>query len=173
MTGLQLDAMDAKLIDVFRNFRTCEFTTLAKDGTPVSWPIEPYFQADKGRFLLTTTIGLPYKVFNIRRNPHVSLLFSYPIGSSLVDAPAVLVQGTATAPDEIYTNYESIWTEMRTIASRQTMGNQLTSNAIMRYLFDWFAMRLLMYVTPVRIVWWERGDFSCPPMEVEVNHVVG
>jgi hypothetical protein len=54
-------------------FRTCEFITLAKDGTSVTWPTLPFFQPTTGRFLITISIGLPNKVSNIRRNPRVSL----------------------------------------------------------------------------------------------------
>ena len=76
---------------VFEEFRTCEFSTLARDGTPITWPTLPFYQAASGTFLISTSIGLPQKAFNIRRNPTVSMLFSDPTGSSLVDPPAVLV----------------------------------------------------------------------------------
>lgn len=46
---------------------------------------------DDGRFLLCTSIGLPQKVFNIRRNPKVSLLFSEPTGSDVTVPDAVLI----------------------------------------------------------------------------------
>lgn len=163
--------LPAELVEAFHKYRTCELTTLGKDGKPVTWPIEQYYQVEKGRFLLTTPIGLHQKVFNIRRNPHVSMLFSYPVGSGLVDPPAVLIQGTATAPDEILSDYEEVWTELRTLLSRQTLATTLSSNALFRRVFDWFFMRLLIYVTPVRVLVWEHGDFSCPPMEVEVSYV--
>src|SRR3954467_12122106 len=90
---------------VFRNFRTCEFTTLAKDGTPITWPTLPFYQADQGQFVITTSIGLPHKAFNVRRNGHVSLLFSEPKASGLTNPPAVLVQGDAVAPDNILTTF--------------------------------------------------------------------
>ena len=67
--------------EVFREFWTCELTTLAKDGTPVTWPVAFFFRPERGRFLISVTIGLPQKVFNIRRNPKVSLLFSNPTAS--------------------------------------------------------------------------------------------
>ncbi len=38
---------------------------------------------ETGKFLLTTSVALPVKAFNIRRDPHVALLFSDPTGSGL------------------------------------------------------------------------------------------
>ena len=69
---------------VVREFRTCEFATLAKDGTPIVWPTALLYRPKTGQFLVTTSIGLPQKAFNARRNPRVSLLFSNPTASGLV-----------------------------------------------------------------------------------------
>lgn len=76
---------------VFREFCTCEFSTLARDpdhlayGDPVT--------ARGAHFVLTISIGMPQKAFNIRCDPRVSLLFSDPTASGLRRPPAVLVQG--------------------------------------------------------------------------------
>lgn len=61
---------------VFREFRTCEMSTLARDGGPITWPTLPFWRPEEARFLITTSIGLPHKAFNVRRSPRVSLLFS-------------------------------------------------------------------------------------------------
>ena len=87
--------------DVFEQFRTCELSTLARDGTPITWPTLPFWRSDEKRFRITTSIGLAQKAFNVRRNPRVSGLFSDPTASGLENPPAVLVQGDAEAPDEI------------------------------------------------------------------------
>lgn len=151
---------------VFREFRSCELSTFAKDGTPITWPTEPFYQAANGRFQITTSIGLAQKVYNIRRNPHVSLLFSDPTGSGLVNPPAILVQGTAHAPDEVITTFSGELEEgMRLAFKRQPAGEFYSSNPLTRYLFDWYYMRLMIIITPRRILWWERGDFSQPPHE--------
>ncbi len=155
---------------VFREFRTCEMSTLAKDGTPITWPITPFWKPDEGRFLVTTSIGLPQKAFNVRRNPRVSLLFSNPTGSGLGDPPAVLVQGDAEAPDEIVTSKE-LEEELEELYRRQPASGAYGSNPLMRYLFDWYYMRLVIHVTPRRILWWPGGDHGQTPRKLEVNHV--
>src|SRR5690348_12211437 len=104
---------------VFSAFRTCEFSTLARDGTPITWPTLPFYDEAKGQFLVTTSIGLPQKVFNVRRNPRVALLFSDPTASGLDAPPAVLVQGDARAPDEVVTSLRGSEDALRLIFERQ------------------------------------------------------
>ena len=82
---------------VFREFRTCEFSTMAKDGTPITWPVATLLLREKRQLYMATSIGLPQKAFNIRRDSRVSMLFSDPTGSDLIDPPAVLVQGDAVS----------------------------------------------------------------------------
>jgi Pyridoxamine 5'-phosphate oxidase len=157
---------------VFRHFLTCELSTCSMDGTPVTWPIEPYYQAEQGQFLVTTSIGLAQKAFNIRRNPNVSLLFSNSTGSGLSDPPAVLVQGVASASDEIYADFEGELREFANVAFQRQPAAQLYSgNPLTRYLFDWYYMRLTIHVVPRRILWWDHADFSLKPDEMEVCYV--
>lgn len=155
---------------VIREFRTCEFSTFAKDGTPITWPIAP-FLFDSGSFVITCSIGISQKVFHVRRNPKVAMLFSDPTGSGLDNPPAVLVRGDATAPDKIITTTVGFEKQFGTICRRQPASELYSSNPLSRYLFDWYYMRLLIYVKPRQVIWWEHGDFSCAPHELEVQNV--
>ena len=157
---------------VLREFRACEFTTLSKDGTPTTWPTSAWYEPGAMRFLITTSIGLPQKAFNVRRNPRVALLFSDPTGSGLTSPPAVLVQGEAIAPDKVVSSpkgLEDYWRD--TIFRRQPATEALSRNPVMRRLMDWYYMRLLIWVTPRRILWWPERDFTRPAQEVEVPNV--
>lgn len=160
-------------LDIVRNYRTCELTTLNKDGTPTTWPLCARL-LDDGRFLLTTSIGLPHKAFNIRRNPRVSLLFSEPTGSGVQSPGAVLVQGTATAEDRIVTDMGSI-PELgdyfvENIFARQPAG-KFMSSWLGRRLFWPYYMRILLYVTPERVHHWPSRDFAAEPRALELSHV--
>jgi len=86
---------------VVREFRSCELSTFARDGTPVTWPTMPFFEPDRQRFLITSSVGLAQKALNIRRDGRVAMLFSDPTGSGLVRPPAVLIQGDAESPEEL------------------------------------------------------------------------
>jgi hypothetical protein len=139
-------------------FRTCEFSTLAKDGTPITWPTLPFYDEEQGRFLVTTSIGVPQKVFNVRRSPRVALLFSDPTASGLDAPPAALVQGDASAPDRVVTDMRGFENALRQVFERQPASAMYSSNVLVRALFDWYYMRLLISVTPDRMFWWPHGD---------------
>lgn len=128
-------------------YRTCEFATLAKDGTPIAWPTSGLVRPD-GTILLTTSLAYPQKAFNVRRDPRVALLFSDPTGSGLEDPEQILITGTASCPDELHTtpsgDLADFW---RMILTRQPKsGAYLDWPATM--LTDFYFMRLLIDVTP-------------------------
>jgi hypothetical protein len=156
---------------VFQNVRTCEFTTLARDDTPITWPTVALYEPAQGRFVITTSIGLPYKAYNVRRTRRVAMLYSDPTGSGLVAPPAVLVQGEATCPDQIFTQSDELDELGRLMMVRQPVSARYSANPLARRLSDWYLMRLLIHITPRRIRWWPHGDFSRPALELEVDHV--
>ena len=143
--------LPAEVANTIREFRTCEFTTLAKDGTPITWPTLPFYDPAAGQFIVTTSIALPQKVFNIRRDGRVSLLFSEPRASGLPSPPAVLVQGDAVAPDEIVTSIKGTEPALTMVFQRQP-GSAIYSSLPMRWLADWYYMRLIMTITPRQIM---------------------
>jgi hypothetical protein len=100
---------------VFQEFYTCELSTYSKNGCPTTWPTLPSYLAARGQFIILTSVGLPQKVYNIRRNPRVSILFSNPTGSGLARPPAVLVQGDARVADQIYTRLDQFEPEIRAL----------------------------------------------------------
>jgi hypothetical protein len=157
--------------DVFEEFRTCEMSTLARDGTPITWPTLPFWYSDKKRFTITTSIALAQKALNVRRNPRVSLLFSNPTASGLENPPAVLVQGDAEAPDEIETSVAGFEDELRKASLRQPASRAYGNDPLTRYFMDWYFMRLMIYVKPRRILWWPGADFWQDPFELRMDGV--
>jgi len=138
------------LASVVDAYRTCEFLTVSRSGLPIAWPTISVRRPD-GTFVISTSIGLPQKAFNVRRNPAVALLFSDPTASGLDGAPAVLVQGTATCPDEIVTSVlraRDLWLR---ILERQPGSRSNTGSAVSRWLMDFYYMRLLITITPTSV----------------------
>ena len=156
--------------EVLGRFRTCEFSTMARSGTPIAWPVSALWRPAEGRFVLTTSVGLAQKALNVRREPKVSLLFSDPTASGLERPAAVLVQGDAEAPDEVKTSPEGFEDYWRRLFERQPSGGMYGANALARYLFDWYYMRIYLFVRPRRVLWWPEGDFRRPPKRLEVDH---
>src|SRR3954452_17383105 len=93
-------ALPAELVPLVEDYRACEFVTVNRNGTAIAWPTIPLYNRAAGTFPVTTSIGYPTKAFNIRRNPHVAMLFSDPTGSGRRAALRVLMQGIPTCPDE-------------------------------------------------------------------------
>jgi Pyridoxamine 5'-phosphate oxidase len=115
---------------VFCEVRTCEFTTLAKDNTPITWPTVALYEPTQGRFVITTSIGLPHKAYNVRRTPKVALLYSDPTGSGLAAPPVVLVQGHATCPDQIVTQSEELDALGRLLMVRQPVSAKYAASPL-------------------------------------------
>ncbi len=155
-------SLPPEVLAVFDCFRTVEFTTIAKDGTPITWPVTALYEADSGTFVTATSIGLPNKAFHIRRNPRVALLFSEPKASGLTSPPAVLVQGEAQVDERVTTlaGLEALWEKIYRFQPAAQMTSRFAPG---RYLMDWYYMRLRIRTVPRRIVWWPNGDFSRAP----------
>jgi hypothetical protein len=157
---------------VLRGFYTCEFTTVSRDGQPMTWPSVPYYNPETGKIVCAVSIAFAAKAYNARRHPQVSLLFSDPTGSQLSDPPAVLVQGDAQV-EEVLEYGPDIIGLFNTVAIRQPDSRRFTTNPIVRRLFVWYLFqRLSLTVTPRRILVWPKGDFASEPTLIEPAHVV-
>jgi len=159
-------------LNIIDRYFTCELTTLSRDGSPSTWPVTPRLLSD-GRLLTTTSIGMPQKAYNIRRNPKVGLLFSEPTGSGVAQPGAVLIQGDATAEDRIVTDVSTdadVAALMETVARRQPAGNIWSTWVGRRVMWPYY-VRLLIYVMPRRAFYWPTRDFTQAPQELELSEV--
>jgi hypothetical protein len=153
---------------VFREFRTCELTTVSRVGQPLTWPAEPFYRADAGELIVTASIAFPVKAYNARRNPKVALLLSDPTGSGLTDPPAVLVQGDATV-EELTGDPPWTYEMFKESVRRQPRTRGFVANPVARSLFEFQFQRLALHVQPRRILAWAGRDFSREPTEVLGN----
>jgi hypothetical protein len=167
--------LPSEIVDVVGSFLTAEMSTFARDGTPITWPVLTSLEPKSGRLVVATSIGLPQKALNLRRNPKVGLLYSDPTGSGLADPPQVSILGEAYVYDRVFASLSEI--PDRAIAEvfandaidllrRQPSVAMYTRNPLARYLMDWYFLRLLIVVEPRRISW-GHGD----PSTWETIHV--
>jgi hypothetical protein len=131
-------------------YRTCEFLTVSRSGVPIAWPTVGAHNSD-GTFTITTSIGLPQKAFNVRRNPLVAVLFSDPTGSGLQETPQVLIQGAAVCPDEVVTSVLRARKVWLLIFERQPESRAYSANPVSRWFMDFYYMRLLITITPTAV----------------------
>ncbi|KUN86446.1 pyridoxamine 5'-phosphate oxidase family protein [Streptomyces griseoruber] len=142
--------LDSAPLDVLDAYRTCEFVTLAKDGTPLVWPTAVRRRPD-GTLLLSTSLAFAQKALNIRRDGRVALLFSDPTGSGLGSAPEVFVGGRAECPDEIRTGPQGAEDYWRMLFERQPHSRAYVSLPLRR-MMAWYYLRLLITVTPEQVL---------------------
>lgn len=144
MPRSQLPGDLAALVDPYL---TCEFATITKAGVPIAWPTVTLYDKTNGTFTVTTSIALPVKAINVRRDPRVSLLFSDPTGSGSDALPQVLVRGRAHSPDEVRTGPAGLEDYWSRLYQRQPAGRIYGANAVTRRLMDWYYLRLVITVT--------------------------
>lgn len=163
-------SVGASVVDIIDNYRTCELTTLSRDGLPRTVPVAPLL-LDDGRLFFATSIGLPQKAFNIRRDPRVSMLFSDPTGSGISEPGAILIQGDATAEDRVIGDIAAVPELKRAVelvSARQPSGAFMSSR-IGRAIFPAWYLRILIYVTPRRALFWPTRDFTSAPEVLDVE----
>lgn len=149
-----LDSVVAQTIDAYR---TCEFATLTRDGTPIAWPTAT-LRRDDGTFLVTACVAFAQKALNVRRDSRVALLFSDPTGSGLDGAEQVLVSGTAVCSEEIVTSPSGDEAYWSMLFDRQPDSRRYVDLPA-RWLMDWYYLRLMITVTPTDIT-------TRPPLSV-------
>ncbi|WP_020140846.1 pyridoxamine 5'-phosphate oxidase family protein [Streptomyces sp. 351MFTsu5.1] len=142
-----LDSAPTAVLDAYR---TCEFVTLGRDGTPLAWPTAVLRRED-GTLVLTTSLAFAQKALNVRRDDRVALLFSDPTGSGLADAPHLFVGGRAECPDDIRTGPQDLEDYWRTLFERQPHSRAYLAWP-MRRLMDWYYLRLVITVTPEQLI---------------------
>ncbi|MEU6275703.1 pyridoxamine 5'-phosphate oxidase family protein [Streptomyces populi] len=142
--------LDSAPLDVLDAYRTCEFATLGRDGTPLAWPTAARRRPD-GTLLLSTSLAFAQKALNIRRDGRVALLFSDPTGSGLKEPRQIFVGGRAECPDEIMTGPRGAEDYWRMLFERQPHSRSYVLPPLRRVM-DWYYLRLLITVTPDRVV---------------------
>ncbi|HSD25067.1 MAG TPA: pyridoxamine 5'-phosphate oxidase family protein [Solirubrobacterales bacterium] len=147
--------------DAFGRFITCEFTTVAPNKQPITWPVTPYYDQGGATIDVTTGLGYPKKADDAQAHPSVSLLFSDPTGSGVESGIAVLVQGTATIDDaDLKANAERY---LRESGEKLPATKKMHPPKPLRGLFNWYYARLYIRVRPERVFVWPSGDVTDEP----------
>jgi hypothetical protein len=155
-----------EVVETFREFRTAEMTTISRRGEPITWPVATSFEEEPRTFIVTTSIGLPTKASNLRRDRRVGLLFSDPTASGLRSPATVMVQGLAAVADEVVAveGLEDYW---KTLWVRQPMSKLYSLPAVRRFS-DYYYMRIVMTIRPTRIVWWPSANYGDVSQEIRL-----
>lgn len=141
-------------------FITTEYASLDRGGAPITWPVTPYL-GENGRSVdVTTGLTYPLKAERARRNPKVSLSFSQPLGSRLVDPATFVIHGLATVRDaDLRANSARYLAE---VAAHLPEAFDSIPTVMLRRM-AWYWARIWIEVTPVRVLWWRGGNLDQPP----------
>lgn len=156
--------MDAALT----GYKTAEVSTVSRHGAPSTAPLSVIYRPERGRFLTTSAVAFPQKVFNLKRDPTISLLYSYPVGTRFDrHAPVVLVQGVAHVRDDLVTNRPQFEATAPEWVRRQPGFGTIWHSGRWRWLYRYYLIRVFVTITPSRIMGWEQGDLTGVPTVIE------
>ena len=147
---------------VFDRFVTTEYTTIDRNGQPITWPVTPYHSRDDGTIDVTTGLGYPKKADDAASNPRVALLFSDPTGCGLDDPPTVLVQGIADVDDRDLEHNRERYT--RESAEKLPAIQATAPPKPLQRFFTWYYTRIYVHVRPERVYVWRGGTDPEPEL---------
>lgn len=119
----------------------------ADGDRPQTFPLSPFYDPDRGTVIVTSPPAFSGKVEAVRENPHVSLLFYG------VDDPFVLHGRGRIRDDDLEANAEYVQELIQSEPpSPKQAGFSKTSSLLDsrfgRFLFGWYALRIVVEVTP-------------------------
>jgi hypothetical protein len=154
-------------LDIINSYRVAEFVTLARDGSPVCWPLAPDFKG--GRLIFSTGYVYPVKARNAQRNPRVAALFSDPTASGRSDNdPFVLVQGLAEVYDQdMQRNTERYVDQL--LSKGPAMLRLILHIPVLRQGMVGYVARIWIEVLPQQEYLWARSQIPPEPLRIAIR----
>ena len=148
-----LGELPQPVIELLRSASVSQYVTISAAGFPIDTPVL-FFPSDGLRTIdLATGLSYPAKAERARRNPKVGLLIE-----GCPDEPVIAIAGMAAVRDaDLQRNVDRYLAE----AAHALPHNpdwSLARQAV------WYWTRILVEVTPVRVLWWDNlGRIDGPP----------
>jgi len=151
-----------ELIPLFENAITSEYASLTKGGQPITAPVTPYLNPNGRTLDVSTGLTYPIKAERARNNSKVALSFSDRTGLKIPDAPIALVYGLATVRDsDLQANTDRY---VRENLRKLPTAFGPTPKFMLKGM-AWYFTRIWICITPMRILWWPKGDLNAAPNE--------
>jgi hypothetical protein len=148
-----------ELVPILVDSWACEYASLKKNGTPITYPLIS-FPGDDGRTIeVATGLAYPSKAERARNNPKVCLLYSDPNATQIDNPPVILVYGHATIYDsDLQGNTDRY---LKVFLPRFNLFNMIPGFAL-KWMTAYLA-RIWIAVTPLKVLWWPEGDMENDP----------
>ncbi len=143
--GLDIDRLQRAVHDS----PAAEVATAAGDR-PRTYPLTPFYDPDRESVVVTSPPAYAGKVDTVRENPRLSVLF---YGA---EKPFVLYGRGTVHEDDLEANAEYVQDLIRAEPPSEkregfTKTSSLLDSRVGRFLFGWYALRLVVEVEPVRV----------------------
>ena len=148
-----VESLPEEVIALVRGASIAEFATVSGAGVPIDTPTSHFPNDDLSQIDITTGLAYPIKAERARRNPKVGLLVE-----GRKNQPVVSIAGHAAVRDaDLQANVLRYLSE----SSSSMPGNPPWE---MARKANWYWVRVLVSITPVRILWWDRPSaMNAPP----------
>ncbi len=156
MTEYAVD--DADLEALANEALSAEFSAHT-GGRPVTYPLTPFYDSDRGTLFVTSAPAFSSKVDRAREEPMVALLFD-------VEDDPVLVRGEATVyDDDLEYNARYVRRLIESLPDGHKRGvfeatERKLANPIGNLLLDWYGLRILVEIEPVEVEGFDEGCTS-------------
>lgn len=122
----------------------------SSNGRPRTFPLSPFYDEDREAVIVTSPPAYAGKVDTVRKDPRLSLLFY------AADEPFLLYGRGTVRDDDLEANAEYVQELIRSeppSPKREgfTKTESWLDSRIGRFLFGWYALRLVVEVEPVRV----------------------
>jgi len=141
----QLQVLPKHVTDLMLSTLHFQFATVSGEGVPIDTPVIAFPADDLSILSGATGLAYPVKAERARRNPKVGLLIE-----GREDEPVISVAGMCAVRDaDIQANLQRYLSETAHYSVGMSRPWELTRQAV------WYWARIIMEVTPKRVMWWE------------------
>ena len=153
---MNMTELPSRVVELIESSSVAEFATVSAVGIPIDTPTNCFASDDLSSIDVTTGMAYPAKAERARRNPKAGLLLE-----GLPGEPVVAIAGYAAVRDaNLQANAERYIAETGYEGISFGLPWERGRKAV------WYWTRIIIQVTPAKIMWWDSAEAMDGPPEV-------